>query len=143
MANASVKTATMVNPGDLRNTRMLKRRSCRNDLNERSARRFVALLFEALIAAELDAGAALGLGARKPGALEVVSTMLEMGAKFLVHLGVHLRTLEESGDAEAKRVEEFHTSSGCAARAEPMAVTSRFQLSVSSRRRLRPVAVSS
>jgi hypothetical protein len=49
-----------------------------------------------------------------------------MGAKLFFHLRIHLRTLEESGDAETKRVEESYNSSGSAAREEPMAVASRF-----------------
>jgi len=32
-------------------------------------------------------------------------------ANILFHLSIHLRTLEQSGDADAKRVEEFRTSS--------------------------------
>src|SRR6266478_4404585 len=94
-------------------------------------------------AAEFDAGAALGFGARKTGALEIVSAMLNVGAQLVFYLGVHLRTMEESGDAEAKQVKEFHASSDCAASAVPIAVARRFQLSVSTRRRLRPATVSS
>jgi hypothetical protein len=62
----------------------------------------------------------LGFSTGKTGAPEIVSTMLGMRARLLFHLRIHLRALKESGDAEAKRVEEFHTASGCAASAAPI-----------------------
>jgi hypothetical protein len=111
--------------------------------DERSTRCFLTLLSESRMAAEFEAGAALGFRAAKTGALEIVSTMLDVGAKFVVHFRAHLRAMKERGDAEAKRVEEFHASSNCAPSAAPIAFARRFQLSVSSRRRLRPAAVSS
>jgi hypothetical protein len=73
----------------------------------------VNFLFVFFARPELDARAPLRLGAAQAGTLEVVGTVLHVRAKFLFHLEAHLRTLEESGDAKAKRVEEFHTSSGC------------------------------
>src|SRR5580700_716106 len=81
--------------------------------HECSTCRFAGFLLIADVTTELDTRTTLGFGARKTGALEIVSTMLNVGAKLLLHLGIHLRTLEESGDAEAKRVQEFHTSSVC------------------------------
>ena len=101
------------------------------------------LLFVLLAAAELDARAPLCLGASHAGTLQIVGAVLDVRAKFLLHLGVASGTLKQSGDAEAKRIEEFHISSGCGESADAMAVARRFQLSVSSRRRLRPAAVSS
>jgi len=35
------------------------------------------------------------------GAFQVIRTVLEMRAKFLVHLGVHLRALEKCGDCRS------------------------------------------
>ncbi len=96
-----------------------------------------------LPAAELDVCAALRLCTSQAGTFKVIGAVLDVGTEFLLDLGVHLGTLEESGDAEAKRSEEIHTSSGCTDSAEVMAATRRFQLAVSSRRRLRPAAVSS
>jgi hypothetical protein len=75
--------------------------------------------------------------------VKIVGTMLDMRAKFLLHLRAHLRALEESGHAKANGVEDFHTSSDCGASAAPIAAARRFQLAVSSRRRLRPAAMSS
>src|SRR5580658_10921523 len=106
-------------------------------------RGFAAFLLESLIAAEFDAGAPLGFSALEAGALEIVGTALDMRAQLILHLRVHLGTVKKSGDAETKRIEKFHISPACAASAAPMAVASRFQLSVSSRRRLRPAVVSS
>src|SRR5438034_207568 len=65
------------------------------------------------------------------GTFQIVGAVLDVRAKLLFYFGVHLRTPEDSGDAGAKRIEEFHISSGCAESAEAMADTSRFQLSVS------------
>src|ERR1700727_268704 len=110
--------------------------------DESAAGCVVALLPESLIAAELDAGAALGRKAGNAGAFQVVRAVLDVRAQFLFQLGVGMGTLEESGDAETDRTEDAHTSSGCVESAAPIAATSRFQLSVSSRKRLRPVAVS-
>ena len=75
--------------------------------------------------------------------LQIIRAVLNVGAELFLDLGVHLRALEESGDAGAKRIEDFHISSGCTESAEAMAAASRFQLLVSSRSRLRPAAVSS
>ena len=47
--------------------------------------------------------AALGFRTRKAGALEIVRAVLDMGAKLLLHLRIHLRTPEQSGHAEANR----------------------------------------
>ena len=143
MANANVSNGDDGESGRLAQDAKAVAHIAYEGLDEIAARRFVALLFEALISAELDARATFSFRARQTGALEIISPMLDMGAKLLVHLGVHLGTLKKIGDAKTKRIEEFHTSSGCAPSAEPMAATSRFQLAVSSCRRLRPAAVSS
>src|SRR5580704_7969817 len=79
--------------------------------HESSPRGFAGFFFVTDVAAELDARAARGFATRETGALEIVSTMLDVGTKLLFHLGVHLRALKESGDAETKRVEEFHSCS--------------------------------
>jgi hypothetical protein len=67
---------------------------CAHILYERfeklSARRFIGLLPVTLTAPELDARAPLGFRARKIGALEIISTVLDVRAKFLLDLGVHL-----------------------------------------------------
>ena len=107
-----------------------------------AAQRFVAFLFELLLPAELDARAPLGFRPLQAGALQIISPVLDVRAQLLFHLGVDLGTAKQSGNADAKRIEEFHTSSGCGARAEPMAVASRFQLAVSSCRRFCPAGVS-
>ena len=122
---------------------MPKRTSCTKNVDKIPASGFVAFLFESRMAAELDVRAALCLGTIHAGTFQIVRAMLDVRAKFLFHLGVDLRTLEQSGDAEANPVEEFHSSSGRAASAEAIASTSRFQPSVSSSSRLRPAAVSS
>jgi hypothetical protein len=72
----------------------------------------VDFFFVFLAAAEFYAGAAFGLCAIKAGAFKIVGAMLNVRAKFFFQLGVHLRTLKESGDSEANRIENFHASSG-------------------------------
>jgi hypothetical protein len=42
------------------------------------------------MAAELDARTAFGLSTRKTGTLQIISTMLDVGAKLFFHLGVDL-----------------------------------------------------
>ena len=116
-------------------------------LDKVPAERFVNLFFVFLAAAKLDAGAALGIGAGRPDALEIVGAELDVRAELVVHIGADLRALEDGVDAEAKRgkswkILEVHISSVCGPRADAMAPASRFQLLVSSRRRLRPAAVS-
>src|SRR6516164_6728609 len=76
-------------------------------------RRFAAFLLTFLIAAELDAGTALGIGMGKTETLEIIGAMLNMRTEFVFHVGIYLGALEERGDAETKRVEESHNSSGC------------------------------
>ena len=95
MANASVKTAAIVNPGDLRNTRRLKRSILDESLDEIAAERFVAFLFEPFVAAELDARAPFGLGAGETGTFQIIRAMLDVRAQLLLHVIVDLRTMEE------------------------------------------------
>ena len=111
--------------------------------DEIAARGFAALLLESLVAAELDACLALGLEPEHTGTLQIVGAVLYVGAKFVVHFPIDPGTFKQSGSEGAERGEESHISSGCTARALAMAVARRFQLSVSSRRRLRPAAVNS
>jgi hypothetical protein len=101
--------------------------------------RFLPVVF---VPAEVDAGAALGFSAAEAGTLEIVRAVLDVRAEFLLQLCVAIKTRKERGEAKAERTEEGHASSGCVERAAAMAVTSRFQLSVSSCRRRRPLAVS-
>ena len=56
-----------------------------------------------VLAAEFEARAALGFGARETGALEIVSAMLDVGAQLFFHLVAELRTAEESREAKAQR----------------------------------------
>ncbi len=100
-------------------------------------------LFIFFAAAKLDARSALCLGSIHAGALQIVGAVCNVRAQFLLKFSVDPVTLEQSGDAEAKRVEEVHISSGCCDSADAIAVARRFQLSVSSRKRLRPAAVNS
>ena len=73
------------------------RRGC---VRENGHQRLVALLAKLLIAAELDARAPLGFRARHPGSLKIVSTVLDVRAQLLFHLGVDLAAMEElSGHA--------------------------------------------
>lgn len=83
---------------------------------------------EALDGTELDARAALGFRAREARAVKIVGAMLDVGAKLFGHLVLLARAAaQERGN---------HISSGRAAKAAATAATRRFQLSVSSRRRL-------
>jgi hypothetical protein len=84
-----------------------------NRLDEIAAQSFVAFLLVLLPAPELDACAAFRLGAAEPGTFQIIGAMLDVGAKLLLDLGVYLGTLKKSGDAEAKPIQKFHTSSGC------------------------------
>src|SRR5579864_1709459 len=110
---------------------------------EMSAQDFARFLFILLIAAKFHARTALGFRARDTRALEIVGAVLDVRAKFLVHLGVEAGAIKENCGERAKRGEEFHTSSGCVPRTEAIADTRRFQPSASSRKRLRPAEVSS
>jgi hypothetical protein len=136
------------NRGDGETRRLAQHAQCESHILQKSIEESVAhgvaaFFLVLLPSAEFDARAALCLGTIKAGTFQIVGTVLDVRAKFLLHLGVDLGTLEESSHAEAKRIEEFHVSSGCTESAEAMAAASRFQLSVSSRRPLRPAAVSS
>ena len=95
------------------------------------------------MAAKFDARAAFGLGAIQTGSFQIVGAVLDVGAKLLLHVLVELRTMKKPGGDGMKVGQQLHIFSGSAARAEPIAVTRRFHPSVSSRRRLRPVGVSS
>jgi len=110
---------------------------------EDAAHRFMAFFPVPLIAAELDARASFCLGTIQAGALKIIRAELNMGAKLIVHFIPNLGTMEKLSSNGTNPVQESHTSSGCGASADPMAVANRFQLSVSSRRRLWPAAVSS
>jgi hypothetical protein len=101
--------------------------------------RFLPVVF---IPAEVDTGAAFCFSAAEAGTLEIVRAVLDVRAEFLLQLRVAIKTPEESGQAEAEGTEDGHTSSGCVERAAVMAMTSRFQLSVSSCRLRWPPAVS-
>src|SRR5580700_2862571 len=103
----------------------------------------VRIFTEFLVAAELDAGAAFRFGAGQAGALEIVGAELDVGAEFLFRFDHDFGAVEEFGSEGAKIGQEFHTSSSRAVRTAVMASARRVQPSVSSRRRLRPVAVSS
>src|SRR5579862_4388302 len=106
-----------------------------------AAHGLVAFFFESLAGAKLDTCLSFCLGASQPAAFQIVSTILDMGAKLLFHLLCNVGTMKPSGGKRAKVGEEVHISSGRAARAAVMAVARRFQPSVSSRNRLRPAAV--
>jgi len=85
----------------------------------------------------------LGFGAGHAGALQVIRSVLDMGAQLFLHFVGKLRAMEKLRGNRAEIGREAHSSSGCAESAAAMAAASRFQLSVSSRRRRRPAAVSS
>ena len=78
IANASVKTATMVNPGDLRNTPKAEAHIVYKSLDEIAADGFAAFLFEPLMAAELDARAAFCLGAIQARTFKIVGAVLDV-----------------------------------------------------------------
>ena len=50
----------------------------------------MALLFNPLPAAELDAREAFCLGTIQAGTFKVVGAVLDMGAKFLLHVSIYL-----------------------------------------------------
>ena len=102
-----------------------------------------ALFFIVFIAAKLDAGAALSFSVREPGVLQIVSPVLDVRPQLIFHVFFQATAMENSVGQGTKPAQQFHLSSGCAARAAAMAVAKRFQLSASSRRRLRPAVVSS
>src|SRR5215470_15516822 len=106
-------------------------------LDQISAERFVAFLSVPLAAAELDASTALRCGAIQAGALQIISAMLDVSPELLLHFFLDSRAMKDLGGKRAKVGEEFHDSSGCAARAEAMASARRFHPSTSSRKRLR------
>jgi hypothetical protein len=68
--------------------------------------------FPVLLASpELDARAAFCPGTIHPGTHQIVGAVQNMRAKFLFHFSVHLGAMEQVGKAEAKRIEDFHSSS--------------------------------
>jgi hypothetical protein len=87
-------------------------------LQPKATELFTAFGFEFLVAAEFDARAARGFGARETGALEIVGAPLYVRANLLIQFALKLRAMEESGSKVTKRGEESHSSSGCAASAE-------------------------
>jgi hypothetical protein len=68
----------------------------------------VNLFFVFFAAAELDARASFGFGARKAGAFKVVGAKLDVGAEFVVQIGSNFRTLEKGGDAYGEIRQKFH-----------------------------------
>ena len=64
-----------------------------------------------LASAEFDARAAFRFRANQAGTLQIVGAMLDVRAKFVVHIRVHPGRLKKSGDAKSKRIEMSHTSS--------------------------------
>jgi hypothetical protein len=83
----------------------------KEDLKEVAAEGFVRFLPVALVTAELGAREALGLGTRDSGAHEIVSPVLEMGAKLLIRVIGHLRMMKKSG-SRTEVSEAPHVSSG-------------------------------
>src|SRR5262245_49698949 len=108
-----------------------------------AAQRLVTFLPEPFKAAELDARATFRFGAIQDGAFQIVSAVLDVGAKLLRYVFFNPRTMKKLGGNGTNIGREFHDSSGCAARAEAMASARRFHPSTSSRKRLRPAEVSS
>src|SRR5947209_6738654 len=108
-----------------------------------AANSLLDFFFEALLSAELNAGAAFCLPTTQAGTLEIVSAMLDMRAKLLLHLLIEFRTMKKLCAKRTNVGQELHTSSGWAASAEAMAPARRFHPAVSSRKRLRPAVVSS
>src|SRR5215469_3574599 len=60
----------------------------------------------------------------KPERSRSVSPDADVRPKLILHLRVQIRSTHECADAETKRIEDSHTSSGCAASAAPIAVAS-------------------
>src|SRR5262245_27957893 len=107
------------------------------------AERLVAVFFKPLLAAELDARAAFRFRAIQARTLQIVRAALDVSAQLFLDLLFDLGPIKKPGGKRAKVGQEFHNSSGWAARAEAMAEARRFHPSASSRRRLRPADVSS
>ena len=88
MANASVRIATIVKPGDFAQQAKAEAHILQQRLEKMSARRFVRLLPVSLVAAELDARAPLRFRAGQAGALQIIRAMLDVRAKLLFHLRI-------------------------------------------------------
>jgi hypothetical protein len=68
------------------------------DLEEIAGYGFAAFLFESFTAAEFDACAPFRLGSIKAGAFEVVSTVLDVRTKLLIHVVFNARALDDASD---------------------------------------------
>ena len=73
-----------------------------------SAHRFAAFFPESLIAAELDARAALGFGAGQPGTFQIVHPVLDMRGKLILYFVLSPRAMKESDGEGAKVSDELH-----------------------------------
>ena len=66
-----------------------------------AAHGFVAFFFESFPRPELDARAAFRLGSIQAGTLQIVGTILDMGAKLFFHVIGDLRTMKKSGERDS------------------------------------------
>ncbi len=108
-----------------------------------AAHGLAAFFFDSLHAAEFNARSSFGFRARKTGAFQIVGAVLDVRAKFILHVLFDSGTVEELAGKGPNGRHEFHTSSGCVVRTWAMAAARRFQLSVSCRNRFRPATVNS
>jgi hypothetical protein len=72
----------------------------------------MALDLVALVSAELDTGAALGLSARNARPLKVVGTELDVGAEFVVHFAIETRAVKHGGCGGSDGTQQFHRPPG-------------------------------
>jgi hypothetical protein len=80
-------------------------------LHEMPADGFIAFLFISFASAKLYAGPSFGFCPAHSIAFQIVRPVLNMRAKLLVHVCTHFGALEDSSDANAKRIEDLHISS--------------------------------
>jgi hypothetical protein len=90
---------------------------------------------------ELDPGAALGVGARRTGADEILGTARHVEAQLFVEVALELAATEETPQERAQAREHDQASSGDARSTVAMLATNRFQAAVSWLSRRRPAAV--
>src|SRR5205085_5030722 len=118
-----------------------KTRILHQAVDEIAAQRFPAFFFEPLMTSELEPGATLGLDTIYSGTFQVGNAVLDVRAKLFVQVVVRFSTVDKFRGERSKI--GTHALSGSAAITVAMAAARRFHHSVSSRRRFRPLRVSS
>src|SRR6476646_2944815 len=103
--------------------------------------RLAALFFVPLYGAKFQPGSTQGCFWGKSTLFQVLSARLQMKRKLIAHFLVQLRPAEEVLSETSYPLQYVHVASGLARSTVLMAAATRFQLSVSCRKRFSPARV--